>query len=155
MSYRTPQYDKMTYGYQYCDGTQDIAKYVFMSFDSTHFLTPRFLTYQHVPPCYNKMNEFLPHHLHYANMTTPFNMQHIPASLLLNRVVMKCKVHFSRDNQTGIPHPLIGSAKACVWRPKSDYVVSSWTNGKIVRMNAVNYGEGKQQQQDVEYFYFA
>ena len=100
------------------------------------------------------MNEFLPHHLYYTNMTTPFNMQHIPASLLLNRLVMKCKVHFSRDSQGRAARTTNDVALACVWRPKSDYVVTAWNNGKIVRMNAVNYGEGKQQQQDVECFFF-
>ena len=81
-------------------------------------------------------------------------MQHIPASLLLNRLVMKCKVHFSRDSRGYISRSNNDSALACVWRPMSDYVVSAWNNGKIVRMNAVNYGEGKQQQQDVVYLFF-
>lgn len=95
------------------------------------------------------MNEFLPHHLHYANVTAPFTMKHIPASLLLNRLVMKCKVRFRYPNQGRSHHMVRESAMACVWKPRSDYVVSAWSNGKIVRMNAVNYSERNSQQQDV------
>ncbi|KAK8796559.1 hypothetical protein WA588_000689, partial [Blastocystis sp. NMH] len=94
------------------------------------------------------MNEYLPQHMYFSNITPPFSMSQVPASLLLNRLVMKRKIKFSRAddrNQRRVAFYRSESALSCVWMPLNDYIVTAWNNGKIVKMNGVNYQFNLQQ----------
>ena len=99
------------------------------------------------------MNEYLPQHMYFSNITPPFSMSQVPASLLLNRLVMKRKIKFSRAddrNQRRVAFYRSESALSCVWMPLNDYIVTAWNNGKIVKMNGVNYQFNLQQDVVVE-----
>lgn len=135
---------------QCCDGTREIVKYSLL-FGSM----PSYLLYQHVPASYARMNEYLPHHMYFSNVTPPFSMSQVPASLLLNRLVMKRKIKFSRGddrNQRRVAFIRSESALSCVWMPLNDYIVTAWNNGKIVKMNGVNYQFNLQQDVDAAAF---
>jgi singapore isolate B (sub-type 7) whole genome shotgun sequence assembly, scaffold_27 len=107
-----------------------------------------YMLYQHVPSSFAKMNEYLPNHLYFSNVTAPVCMTQVPASLLLNRFVMKRRIKFGRPderNQRRMAFVRSESALACVWMPFNDYVVTAWNNGKIVKLNGVNYQYSGQQ----------
>ena len=88
------------------------------------------MMYQHVPKSYLQMNEYLPHHLYYDRILPPFAMKMIPASNICNRFVVKRTMHFKERDV---------SPTSSVWFPDSDYVVSSWSNGTLVKWDGVTY----------------
>ena len=107
-----------------------------------------YMLYQHVPTSYAKMNEYLPNHLYFSNVTAPVFMTQVPASLLLNRFVMKRRIKFGRPDertQRRMAFVRSESALSCVWMPFNDYIVTAWNNGKIVKVNGVNYQYSGQQ----------
>lgn len=87
------------------------------------------MMYQHVPRSYGQMNEFLPQHLYYDRILPPFAMKMIPASNICNRFVIKRGMH-SRVKAT---------PTSAVWFPDSDFVVTSLSNGTLVKWDAVTY----------------
>lgn len=135
MSYRPEGSSNKYTGMSHCDGVKGIMKYGFRL-----LFYPSFMLQQHIPKTYRRMNDFLPHHLYYNQETMPFEMKCIPASNICNRSVIKRFVYMKQEGG----HYTKVSPKSIAWMPENDYVVTAWSNGTIVKFEAVTYKMGKQ-----------